>query len=560
MRSLGTHVGVVSVLVASAVAATTPVSADVGEAGAGQPLVEAAAAGVPDATFAVFGDYGDDSPREAAVAALVDSLAPDFIVTTGDNLYSTGSPPAPPGTYPDNVGAYYGAYIGGAVNRFFPSPGNTDYTDPAGGIGEYLSYFDLPGAGTVSSNTSGSELYYDVIQGSVHIFVLDSDAILSDPAEATAQSQWLEAQLAASPTPWQVVVAHHPPFTSRKEQPYWSSQWPFAAWGADAVLSGHDHSYERFSVDGIPYFISGLGGRPPHGFPFPDPNSEFQYNAFNGTMLVTACEAGMGFEFHALTDGLVDAITIGAPCESPIPPSLEKYVGYFDSGGIPTWVEADSAPGVSLAAGAPVWLGFEAQNVGDEPLINVALTDTTVQEAIDAQCAVPEVLAPGEGFTCVVGAFGVPVGQHTNTATLSAEYDGVPVAASDSANVFGTYPGIGVRKYVGYYGPGGAATWDNADAPPGPELPIGSDIWFAFQYGNLGNVSLDNVSLTDPGYDAMIAAECTVPSTLDPGQIEVCLIGPLPVEAGLQVNTATITGQFGSAIIDTDDAHYTGVP
>ena len=25
-------------------------------------------------------------------------------------------------------------------------------------------------------------------------------------------------------------------------------QWPFAQWGADVVLSGHDHTYERSSA------------------------------------------------------------------------------------------------------------------------------------------------------------------------------------------------------------------------------------------------------------------------------------------------------------------------
>jgi tartrate-resistant acid phosphatase type 5 len=37
-------------------------------------------------------------------------------------------------------------------------------------------------------------------------------------------------------------------------------QWPFAAWGATAVLAGHDHDYERLTVGGLPYFVNGLGG------------------------------------------------------------------------------------------------------------------------------------------------------------------------------------------------------------------------------------------------------------------------------------------------------------
>lgn len=39
-------------------------------------------------------------------------------------------------------------------------------------------------------------------------------------------------------------------------------QWPFEAWGAHAVLSGHDHSYERLHAPnangGFPFFVNGL--------------------------------------------------------------------------------------------------------------------------------------------------------------------------------------------------------------------------------------------------------------------------------------------------------------
>src|SRR6478672_6937259 len=41
--------------------------------------------------FAVVGDYGNDSPDEAAVAALIRGWKPDFIITTGDNNYPGGT-------------------------------------------------------------------------------------------------------------------------------------------------------------------------------------------------------------------------------------------------------------------------------------------------------------------------------------------------------------------------------------------------------------------------------------------------------------------------------------
>ena len=51
----------------------------------------------------------------------------------------------------------------------------------------YLDYFTLPGAGIQTSGTSGSELYYDFVQGPVHFFVIDSQGALSSSANMTAQ-------------------------------------------------------------------------------------------------------------------------------------------------------------------------------------------------------------------------------------------------------------------------------------------------------------------------------------------------------------------------------------
>ena len=41
--------------------------------------------------FAIIGDYGEDGPDEAAVAAMVAGWNPDWVVTTGDNNYPSGS-------------------------------------------------------------------------------------------------------------------------------------------------------------------------------------------------------------------------------------------------------------------------------------------------------------------------------------------------------------------------------------------------------------------------------------------------------------------------------------
>lgn len=268
------------------------------------------------ARFAVIGDFGYGlNEHEGEVAALVQSWNPEFIITTGDNRYGKIN-------YDSAVGQYYcnflsetetGSYCSEndvLSNAFFPSLGNHDYTD-GGGLDEFLDYFTLPGSGLETSGTSGSERYYDFVKGPVHFFVIDSQGALTSASDKTAQMNWLQAQLAASTKPWQIVYFHHPPYTSGKHGPSTEMQWPFALWGADAVMSGHDHHYERLSVDDITFFVNGVGGKSIRDFNEPVSGSLVRYNDDFGAMLVDANEASVTFKFFNVAGEVLDLFTIG---------------------------------------------------------------------------------------------------------------------------------------------------------------------------------------------------------------------------------------------------------
>ena len=173
------------------------------------PLAAAPLTAQTSIRFAAFGDYGETS-RSEALDNLVDSLNPGFIITTGDNSY--GSIPIDDQIgryYSDYIGSYAGAYgSGSTVNRFFPSLGSHDYND-GGGLNAYLAYFTLPDTGILNNNTSGNERYYDFVRGPVHFFVINSYRDEPDGLTNTStQAQWLQAQLAASTSPWKLVYMH----------------------------------------------------------------------------------------------------------------------------------------------------------------------------------------------------------------------------------------------------------------------------------------------------------------------------------------------------------------
>jgi hypothetical protein len=274
-----------------------------------QPGNDLACAG--EVQFAVIGDFGEAGRPEEDVAALIDGWQPDFIVTVGDNNYPGGSAE----TIDANIGQYYGDYIspyfgqygpGAGENRFFPVLGNHDwraathtypYPQP------YLDYFSLP----------GNERYYDVRIGPVHLFILDSDQNEPDGRTTDSiQAQWLAAQMEASDAPWKLVVLHEAPYSSgTKHGSNPQVQWEYATMGAAAVLSGHEHLYERVQRDGIPYIVNGLGGRQ-RIYPFGAPieGSAVRYNQDYGAMSVSAANDCLNFSFYNRSGTLIDSETI----------------------------------------------------------------------------------------------------------------------------------------------------------------------------------------------------------------------------------------------------------
>ena len=302
--------------------------------------------------FAAIGDYGYTGPAERDVADLVKSWNPEFIVTLGDNNYDFGDST----TIDQNIGQYYHAYIGNykgrygpraSTNRFFPSLGNHDYYTRNGQA--YRDYFTLPGNGR----------YYEFVRGDVHLFALNSDPAEPDGiTAASAQGKWLKERLAASRARWKVVYFHHSPYTSGRHGSDADLQWPFREWGASVVLSGHDHIYERLSVDGLPYFVNGLGGRNIHGVqPVKQPNSQVLYNANYGAMLLNATPDSLMLQFITRSHQLIDTYVLrrqGGPAPvlypvSPNPAQPESLLEFYLPAAAPVQLRVLDALGREVA-------------------------------------------------------------------------------------------------------------------------------------------------------------------------------------------------------------------
>ena len=254
--------------------------------------------------FAVAADIGNTA-GSAAVANLTRSQNAQFVVMPGDLCYDTQPLAA-------QIGANYATEK--TAGKLYPALGNHEYTDLCGGgnATAYLSYFTLP----------NNERYYDFVKGPVHFFALNSYNDPDGTSASSKQGNWLKAKLAASTAPWQIVFFHHPPYSSGKHQSSTFMRWPFEQWGADAVLNGHDHDYERVLQDAngngvkLPYFVSGLGGQSRRAFGTIVAGSAKRYAGGDGALFVTATTTSLSFQFRNTAGSIIDSYAVTKPAKT----------------------------------------------------------------------------------------------------------------------------------------------------------------------------------------------------------------------------------------------------
>lgn len=329
--------------------------------------------GAETISFVSYGDFGDGGTDAGNVANLIKSLNPGIILTNGDNNYSGNGTTA---GWDNVVGRFYGqqyihypsgstsAYAPGpAENAFFPAIGNHDMDL---GTTNQAAYFDLP----------PNERYYTFVKGPVQFFALDSDTREPDGATSTStQALWLQAQLAASTAPWKVVYMHESPYSScTTHGSIAHMQWPFEQWGADAIISAHDHVYERIVRDvngdgtNAVYIVTGAGGHGLYNFGTPVAGSQFRYNASYGATFVQATATSMTFSFYSLAspttpvDGytMLKQTTAGAYVEDfnafTVDQAVGSHAGWYD--GSPS-----SGPVVRAGNGVPSSGGTATQGL-----------------------------------------------------------------------------------------------------------------------------------------------------------------------------------------------------
>ncbi len=236
----------------------------------------------PFTRFAVVGDFGAGTSQQAAIAYRIAQQKPQFVLTTGDNVYQNGLEEE----YRANLFPYYlsqekdpskGSSLMNTI-PFYMILGNhdvrSDSLDKAPGSFAYFYYNDLPLNGprterNASIHGSSERLKafrkntkprfplmsnFSFDYGNVHITCLDANDYVNplDPILV----DWLKRDIGKSKADWKIVAFHHPGFNSSNA--HYDYQLMrllspmFEKLNVNLVLTGHVHNYQR----SVPLFFA----------------------------------------------------------------------------------------------------------------------------------------------------------------------------------------------------------------------------------------------------------------------------------------------------------------
>jgi PKD repeat protein len=276
------------------------------------------------------GDIADCGlTNDEATAALVANI-PGTVFTAGDNAYDNGTA----AEFADCYNPTWGRF----KSRTRPAPGNHEYNTP--GATGYYGYFG-------SAADDPSKGYYSYDYGGWHVVVLNAECNSVGGCDAgSPQEQWLRSDLAAHPATCTAAIWHEPRFSSGtdhgddpRSQVFWEDLY-YA--GADVVINGHDHDYERFApmdpagnaepTYGIREFVVGTGGKELNGFLNKvDRNSVARDARDHGVLKLTLHDVSYDWEFVPVPGGSGFTDSGTAACVATPPPAPAAPTAAFDA-------------------------------------------------------------------------------------------------------------------------------------------------------------------------------------------------------------------------------------
>ena len=295
-------------LVAPSVDAPSPVAAAV-DPSTSLPVAAAIETPTVDTPVTIMGagDIGGSNLADSgSTGDLIRAANPSAVFTLGDNAYSNG-------TAADYAARYEPSW-GSFRDKTHPVPGNHEYNlGPADG---YVGYF---GASAVANPVDGGLYYAWDVGNGWRAYALNTEIDVLG-----AQLTWLQNDLAANPGLHYILQTHHARYTSGGNHsgsaricPLWNAI--AATGGLELVLTGHEHSYERFAKmdcagnrtdTGARSFVVGSGGNRLYPAGTVQPGSEFFNNTDFGVLELVLRDTSYEWAFVASGRGYDGASSV----------------------------------------------------------------------------------------------------------------------------------------------------------------------------------------------------------------------------------------------------------
>jgi hypothetical protein len=360
-----------------------------------------------------------------ATSDLLLGIHPSAVLTLGDNQYEQATLA--------NFQRSYEPTWGRLKTITFPALGNHE-----GGVAEsgqgYCAYFG-PAAHCNAGGTQGAAGFYSWDLGAWHMIALNSNCVAAGGCDVgSLQYLWLRVDLATHPAACTLAYWHHPRWSSGfgGSNPMTQALWQLLSdAGADVVLTGHSHDYERFApqdasgrldrANGIREFVVGTGGAELTGLSeTPAPNSEISNNQTFGILRLTLHPASYDWAFVPTRGAFTDAGSTSChptPHADTRPPTAPGQVVVARTGPTSvalTWSPSSDDVGV---AGYAVWRAPHGT-----PLATIATIDPAATAYTDVTAPLGATL--DYAVTAVDAAGNVSPPSNTATVTMTRATSG----------------------------------------------------------------------------------------------------------------------------------------
>jgi acid phosphatase type 7 len=239
------------------------------------------------------------SCKQKETSDIISNINPIAVLPLGDIQYESGA-------FVD-FNTFYNPSWGRFLTKTYPALGNHEYL--SANASGYFDYYNGVGNFTGRAGDRGKG-YYAFNVGAWRLYALNSNC---SPAGGcgvgSAQEKWLRADLVAHPKSCVLAYFHHPLYSSGGRattavRPLYQALYDN---NAEVVLTGHDHSYERFApqdangnlntTKGIREFVVGTGGRNHTPFVITVPNSEVKNADTFGVLKMTLNANSYSWQF-----------------------------------------------------------------------------------------------------------------------------------------------------------------------------------------------------------------------------------------------------------------------